>query len=220
MKKFLAVLLCVSVVLGAVQPALAQSGPTGSDGDTPVHRVFLPNVSSASTSFATQFSPDEGFLKAIALLRPYVLIASNGIPSLRINRDAALALGVTPLAFDAIQSSMQEVAIAIDRLPQNQQPVVRYENGQWQFFIPADEISTVSVCVTIPKWALQAYAWYVIAAGGAFGVVGLFLDATILGLPAGAVLQALGIGYGITGSALLWWVDNYYPAQGRQICIW
>jgi hypothetical protein len=33
-----------------VSPALAQSGPTSSDGDTPVHRVFLPSVSSAISS--------------------------------------------------------------------------------------------------------------------------------------------------------------------------
>ena len=31
-----------------MSPALAQSGPTDGDGGTPAHRVFLPNVSSAS----------------------------------------------------------------------------------------------------------------------------------------------------------------------------
>ena len=48
MKRLLAVLLCVSLMLGGVSPALAQSGPTDGDGGTPAHRVFLPNVSSAS----------------------------------------------------------------------------------------------------------------------------------------------------------------------------
>ncbi|RMH37131.1 MAG: hypothetical protein D6694_13435, partial [Gammaproteobacteria bacterium] len=44
MRKLLAVLLCVSLLLGGGSPILAQSEPTGNDGDTPVHRVFLPSV--------------------------------------------------------------------------------------------------------------------------------------------------------------------------------
>lgn len=64
------------------------------------------------------------------------------------------------------------------------------------------------VCVSIPKWAVVAYAWYVIGAGGATAIVGGFVDATIVGLPAGAVLNAIGIGTGITGTALLYWTDH------------
>jgi len=45
MKKLLAVLWCVSLVLGSVSTVRAQSGSTDSDGDAPVHRVFLPSVS-------------------------------------------------------------------------------------------------------------------------------------------------------------------------------
>ena len=44
-----------------------------------------------------------------------------------------------------------------------------------------------SMCVTIPKWAVVAYAWYAIVSGGATAAVGAFLDGTIVGLPAGAV---------------------------------
>ena len=46
MKRLLAVLLCVSLMLGGVSPALAQSGPTGNDGDTPY------TVSGVNTYFA------------------------------------------------------------------------------------------------------------------------------------------------------------------------
>lgn len=66
----------------------------------------------------------------------------------------------------------------------------------------------LKVCVSIPKWAVVAYAWYVIAAGGATAIVGGFVDATIVGLPAGAVLNAIGIGTRITGTALLYWTDH------------
>jgi len=51
MKKLLALLLCVSLMLGSISSVRAQSGSTDSDGDAPVHRVFLPSVSSA-TPFA------------------------------------------------------------------------------------------------------------------------------------------------------------------------
>ena len=76
----------------------------------------------------------------------------------------------------------------------------------------------LKVCVSIPKWAVVAYAWYVIAAGGATAIVGGFLDVTILGLPAGAVLNAIGIGTGITGTALLYW--TYHTSWPKRIaCI-
>lgn len=76
-----------------------------------------------------------------------------------------------------------------------------------------------SWCGYVPKWAYQAFAWYVILVGGAFSVVGLFVDATIFGLPAGAVLGAAGISLMTTGSFMLWWVDNYMPSYGVYVCV-
>jgi len=76
-----------------------------------------------------------------------------------------------------------------------------------------------SRCVRVPKWALQAFAWYLIAQGAGAAAIGGFLDVTILGLPAGAVLNALGIAESTTAFFLLWWVDNYYPEEGKVICI-
>lgn len=74
-------------------------------------------------------------------------------------------------------------------------------------------------CGYVPKWALQAFAWYVILVGGYSAVVGLFASATIVGLPAGAVLGAIGVGLGVTGSFLLWWIDNNIPPWGKYVCI-
>lgn len=73
-------------------------------------------------------------------------------------------------------------------------------------------------CFYIPNWALDAYAYYVIVAGGVTATVSLFVDATILGLPAGAVLGVLGIWVGITGGFLLWYFDKYYP-DGAWVCL-
>lgn len=74
-----------------------------------------------------------------------------------------------------------------------------------------------STCVTIPKWAVVAYAWYAIVSGGVTAAVGAFADATILGLPAGAVLNAVGIGVGITGNALLSWTDH--TSWPKRVCV-
>lgn len=74
-----------------------------------------------------------------------------------------------------------------------------------------------SMCVTIPKWVVVGYAWYVIVAGGATAAVGAFLDGTIVGLPAGAVLNAIGIGVGVTGSGLLYWTDH--TSWPKRVCV-
>lgn len=76
-----------------------------------------------------------------------------------------------------------------------------------------------SICGYIPKWALQAFAWYVILVGGYSAIVGMFASATIVGLPAGAVLGAIGVGLSVTGSFLLWWIDNNVPPWGKYVCI-
>jgi hypothetical protein len=77
-----------------------------------------------------------------------------------------------------------------------------------------------SFCGYIPRWAFEAFAWYVILVGGAFAIVGLAASTTIFGLPAGAVLGSIGIGLTITGSFLLWYVDNYMPPWGWFVCVY
>jgi len=74
-----------------------------------------------------------------------------------------------------------------------------------------------SMCVTIPKWVVVGYAWYVIVAGGASAAVGGGLDGAIVGLPVGAVLNAIGIGVGVTGSGLLYWTDH--TSWPKRVCV-
>ena len=74
-----------------------------------------------------------------------------------------------------------------------------------------------STCVTIPKWVVVGYAWYVIVAGGATAAVGGFLDGAIVGLPAGAVLNAVGIGATVTGSGLLYRADH--TSWPKRVCL-
>jgi hypothetical protein len=76
-----------------------------------------------------------------------------------------------------------------------------------------------SFCGYIPRWAFEAFAWYVTIVGGVFATVSLFVDATIFGLPAGAVLGAAGMWIGMTGQAMLWYVDTHMPVGGVYECI-
>lgn len=72
-------------------------------------------------------------------------------------------------------------------------------------------------CVSIPKWAVVAYAWRLIVSGGVTMIVGEFANFSIIGIPAGTVMNALGIVEGTTGNALLYWADHTdWP---KNICI-
>jgi hypothetical protein len=74
-------------------------------------------------------------------------------------------------------------------------------------------------CGYLPNWLLEAFAWQVIIVGGVVGIIGGFIDLTIVGIPLGAVLNAFGIAYGLTGGFLLWYFDKYYP-NGAWRCLW
>lgn len=73
-------------------------------------------------------------------------------------------------------------------------------------------------CVTVTKSALIAFAWVAIGYGSLLAAVGGFLDLTIVGLPAGAVLNAVGIGNIFSGTVLL---DraNAVKWTSKRICI-
>jgi hypothetical protein len=73
------------------------------------------------------------------------------------------------------------------------------------------------ICVYVPKAALQAVAWIIIIRGGVTAIIGSFVDLTVVGIPLGAVLNALGVSAATTGSLFLWWVDNRYSS--RTICV-
>ena len=75
-----------------------------------------------------------------------------------------------------------------------------------------------SVCVSIPKAVVVAYGWYLQAVGGVTAVAGGTADGTIVGLPAGVVLGAIGVAYGIGGNALvLYWTDH--TSWPKRICV-
>ena len=60
--------------------------------------------------------------------------------------------------------------------------------------------------------------WLDLALSGIEFMLGIAI-AIIVGIPLGAVLNALGIAYSVTGGFLLWYFDKYYP-NGVWRCLW
>ncbi|MFM6973779.1 MAG: hypothetical protein ACKOXM_01320 [Agromyces sp.] len=80
--------------------------------------------------------------------------------------------------------------------------------------------STHTARVKIYKWQLEAFAWYLIAHGAVITAVGGFVDFTGVGIPVGAVMNAIGIGMGTSGSWLLWWTDTYFGNSRTYTIRW
>lgn len=214
-QKIASIILLLVLLLQSTAPAFAK-------GEIGLSKVSInkANVDKMSNQFLTsqQVSYDD-FSEAMVLLYPYMRLTSDGIPQLTISRSRAIALGVNGVVFDKIVASMKEAEAGLKTLPRELRPVIGYKEGKYTVysFGAWDKIAPNSLCVTIPKWALEAFGWLVVIVGGVEATVGLFVDATIFGLPAGAVLEALGIWTGMTGYAFLWWVDHYY--HPHTICL-
>ena len=73
-------------------------------------------------------------------------------------------------------------------------------------------------CVTIYRWQIEAIGWVMVAQGVVVGALGGFIDLTIIGIPVGAVLNALGLGQGASGAFVIWWADTQFPDH-RRVCI-
>ncbi|MEO8631760.1 MAG: hypothetical protein ABI466_00265 [Chloroflexota bacterium] len=166
--------------------------------------VCLSNVTAAQAGAGISEQRQQA---VIELVRAHVTIDSDGLfvidPKV-IGRDREMLRGI----FSRLNDSLASV-------DKHLRPTV----GQKASKGPGLAARVASYCGYIPKWAFQAFAWYVIISGGAFSIVGAFVSATIFGLPAGAVLGAIGVSLMTTGSAFLWWVDNFMPSYGRYVCV-
>lgn len=77
--------------------------------------------------------------------------------------------------------------------------------------------SLSKACMTVYKWQLQTIAWVFIGFGALYSIAGLFVAVTGVGLPAGAILGALGIGIGVTAQFFLWKVDQQ-RWNSKRVC--
>jgi hypothetical protein len=106
-------------------------------------------------------------------------------------------------------------------LPREERPyVIETEDGvqiEWNLKLLDCDGSHLASCVHVPRWVLDTIGWTGIIYGGGLVTVGLFTSGTIVGIPIGAILQAIGLWNGIAGSYLLWQVATYYP-NGKMVC--
>lgn len=73
------------------------------------------------------------------------------------------------------------------------------------------------VCVKVYGWMMRAFAWDLRLRFGAVTLVGTAVGGTIVGLPAGLVLGALGMGGSWTVNELFNWIDS--RSWPRNVCV-
>jgi len=73
-------------------------------------------------------------------------------------------------------------------------------------------------CYYFSNQALDIIAWGDIAIGTEVGIISLFLDATIIDLPVGALMGTSSLLLIFVGSFLLWYFDKYFP-NGGVLCL-
>src|SRR5438309_231301 len=56
----------------------------------------------------------------------------------------------------------------------------------------------------VSRELLEFEGWGMVGAGGTLSTIGYFVDGTVVGIPAGAILGAVGLGYGTSGSFVIW----------------
>jgi hypothetical protein len=192
----LAAVLSLVVMITAIPIGQAESHAASAQSNAE-HQVLGPDVSTpAAYSLLLRQHPEA--------LSPAA--AAQVAVSISVSRDG-LFTTTNPLFAGPVRTV--NAAILDFRSQQQQTPswlgAIQAQAGWW--------------CGYIPNWVLDAFAWYVIAVGGVVAIVGAFVDVTIIGIPLGAVLNALGIAYGVTGAFLLWYFDKYYP-NGVWRCLW
>jgi hypothetical protein len=79
---------------------------------------------------------------------------------------------------------------------------------------PSSAFGTVDAsagwCVYLPPWVFHAYITYVVWAGGVWATMGLFAFVSVVGIPLGALLTAVGIWYGVWA----WQADQIFQWRG------
>jgi hypothetical protein len=140
-------------------------------------------------------------------LRPFLSVAKNGLITLRPGYQAPAGGLDFAAKIAEINSGIKDY-----ETQRAQQARVALVPGR------AIQADARWWCGYLPNWVLEAYAIEIIILGGVVAIVGGFIDLTIVGIPLGAVLNALGVAYGITGGLLLWYFDKYYP-NGAWLCL-
>ena len=95
--------------------------------------------------------------------------------------------------------------------------------GSGNPYVYADNVPNMRVdpsgrdCSYVDNATLDAIAIAYIVYGAEYLILSLFADATVFGLPVGAVLGTIGILLTLEGTIALWYLSKYYP-NGLIVC--
>lgn len=156
----------------------------------------------------------------IAKLVPYMYISEDGFFVLD-QKSIPASLNVSPGTVKRVQKEFAEINAHLKELPPSARPrVTPTGKVELQGLLSNSGVAPDQVllsCVHVPRWVLDTIGWTGIIYGAGLVTIGLFAEGTIVGIPIGAILQAIGLWDGVTGTFLLWYVDMYYP-NGVDVC--
>lgn len=176
----------------------------------------------SSSAFASKSPPlsESGAKAGIDELVPYMRINESGFFALD-QESIPPSLKVSNRTIENIQIEFSEINAHLKEIPLSQRPRVT-DTGQVEIqgllmdSSTMSELTTLS-CIHVERWVLDTIGWTAIIYGAGAVTIGLFVAGTIVGIPVGAILQALGLWEGVLGTYFLWYVDQYYP-YGVDVC--
>ena len=175
------------------------------------------------SAFASpDFKLDGESIKAgIQELVPYMQINEEGFFVLDQGKIPS-SLKISKATINEIQKQFSEINAHIKAIPLSERPrVTNTGTVDFQGLMSSSGTNsavTVSLaCVYVAHWVLDAIGWAGIIYGAGAVTVGLFVGGTIVGLPVGAVMQAMGTWEGVAAWAFLAVADQSYP-NGLTVC--
>jgi len=192
------------------QPASALAVRAASDVDD-----FEPGSQTLSVEEVSQLNDDE-IDEILAIGEEAVSDAQEDFESDARPSDYDLARA----AYEQISASLDQIIASegveglAERFPEDATVVDTAIDSGDRFVID----TVAKRCMTVYKWQLQTIAWIAIGYGAFVSIAALFAGAvTIVGLPAGAVVAALGITLGTVASFFLWKVDQQ-RWNSKRVC--
>ena len=184
--------------------------------------TIVVSLSTSSVAFAHTQTKVDGKVSLndeIEKLVPYMRINEEGFFVLD-EESIPLSLDVSKKTIKWVQKNFAEINAHLKEIPANERPHIS-ATGEVQLqgllSYSGDVPQTLLSCVFVPRWVLDTIAWTAIIYGAGLVTIGLFAEGTIIGVPIGAILQAIGLWDGVSGTFMLWWVDTYYP-NGINVC--
>jgi len=154
-------------------------------------------------------------------LSSYIAINEEGLFVLDRN-GVSSSPDVSKAMIEWVSQDLSRINGYLRELPREERPYVveTKEYGvqiAWSMYDIPQSANYITGCVHVPRWVLDVVGWTAIVYGAGLVTVGLFAQGTIVGIPVGALLQAVGLWDGVAGTFFLWVVSEFYP-DGIWVC--